>query len=197
MERKERGINQKIFLIETCEVKDPNKREYAVMGTSGNVYNVSIENKPTCTCPDYVQRQKRCKHIYFVLIRIMKVTNEDKSKYSNQELQSMFNNIPNITKNLMVNRKLKDQYESLKITNETQQKDIDDEDDCPICLEPLKSYDVVYCKLSCGKSIHKVCFSMWTKNKSPPTCVYCRNIWVTTISPANSGTTPFYVNLKK
>ena len=77
-QRKQRGITQKLFLIETLKKKDEKSREYVIMGSTGNVYNVNITNDPTCTCPDYTNHANRCKHIFFVLVRIMKVIDPDK-----------------------------------------------------------------------------------------------------------------------
>src|SRR5438105_3268942 len=103
--RKSRGKDQKIFLILTHEY-DPKvyERRYEVMGTTGNAYTVTINKSPVCTCPDHTVRHKRCKHIYFVLTRIMKVKpeQEDMSSYTDQDLNDMFANIPQITENLRV-----------------------------------------------------------------------------------------------
>ena len=42
---------------------------------------------------------------------------------------------------------------------------------CPICLETMTDTDnVIYCKYSCGKSIHKSCWNTYNKKN----CVYCR-----------------------
>ena len=48
---------------------------------------------------------------------------------------------------------------------------------CPICLDELENGDQLdYCKYSCGKSIHVVCFGMWCK-KNTPKCIYCKCNW--------------------
>jgi len=173
MDRKDRGLTQKIFLIETKEVTDDNIREYVVIGASHNVYNVVIKNTPTCTCPDYITRKKRCKHIYFVMLRIMKVNDCDKKKYCDNELQEMFKNIPTITKLLCVNNKVKDQYLQSKINDVTVKTD----DICPICLDDIQNGDEYeYCKSQCGKCVHTSCFKMWCV-KNQPICLMCRSPW--------------------
>lgn len=177
-QRKQKSKLQSIFLIETILSEENTlERKYVIMGSTGNIYNVVINNIPTCTCPDFVTRHNRCKHIYFVLNRVMKVDNEDKEIYSETELQDMFNDIPNIMKHLMVNDELKDTYDKLKSNNSVKCNKKDSDDICPICLDNLENGEELdYCKYSCGKQIHKVCYGMWIK-KHPATCVFCRAEW--------------------
>lgn len=172
-QRKQRAVTQRIFLIETIEEKDDFLREYIIMGSTGNVYNVNITNKPTCTCPDYTSRINRCKHIYFVLVRIMRVVEPDKNIYTNNDLLKMFNNIPEITNVLCVNSKAKNKYDCSKNKIVT----IKNDDLCPICLDDIQNgeeYD--YCKFQCGKCVHKLCFLMWHK-KNPAVCLVCKSPW--------------------
>jgi len=116
----------------------------------------------------------------------------------------MFNNMPKITKLLMAKKKDIKKYNEFKNEskekkkkkkkkkekekeeneeeneNVVQQKEIDKDDDCPICLEKLlNDEEIVYCKYSCGKSIHKICMNKWIKIKGP-FCVYCRGNWLAT-----------------
>jgi hypothetical protein len=197
--RKQRGATQNIFLIETIidDSNDNTERKYVVMGSTGNVYNVIIKDVPECTCPDYMTRGKRCKHIYFILIRVMKSTNEDQEEYSKDELHEMFNNIPQVMNNLIVDNKTKTTYEKLKQSNklskskpETTTIDQKNTDDlCPVCLDDLDNGDDLdYCKFSCGKPIHIVCYGMWTK-KHPMNCIFCKKSWI------QKETASQYVNL--
>lgn len=188
MSRKIRGKNQVLFLIEALDEENKYERKYNVMGSTGNVYNICIKNKPSCTCPDHLTRRVRCKHIYFVLLRIMKVKRheEDVSNYENSELLTMFKRIPKITNNLKVNKQTYDKYNILKNGDDKKdvsikQKSLDDL--CPICLDDLDNgKPIEFCKYSCGKNIHKKCFSMWNKTRSKKECVFCRKPWNVTVS---------------
>lgn len=53
------------------------------MGSTGNVYNVIIKDNPSCSCPDYTTKKKRCKHIFLILLKIMKISDKqsEESKY--------------------------------------------------------------------------------------------------------------------
>ena len=101
--RIERCYTDNIYLIESLpqEEEYPYKRIYVIMGHSGKIYNVTITNNPNCTCPDYVQRGHRCKHIYFVLMRIMNILNYSEESYSDEQLIEMFINIPPVSTELI------------------------------------------------------------------------------------------------
>jgi len=183
--RKIRGLSERIFLVLTHDFKENDLvRDYDVMGKSGNVYKVSIKKSPTCTCPDHKQRFKRCKHIYFVLTRIMKVKKEqeDYKEYSDSDLKDMFNNIPQIVGNLKADPSILSRYENMKKNNngEIKQREITDEDMCPICLGNLKDTEeeLSYCKYSCGTSIHKLCFDVYNKKRYDDIkCLFCQKCW--------------------
>ena len=189
--RIERCFTDNLYLVESIpqNSNEEKKRIYLIMGSTGNVYSVVITNKPTCTCPDFRQRKKRCKHIYFVLIRIMKVENPIIKKFTNENLDEMFNNIPLITNNLIVDKSKRDKFH--EITNNIKSNDnneknkknekviqkLNDEDICPICLDNLNNgKELDYCKYSCGLTLHKKCFQMWEK-RNKGICVFCRADW--------------------
>ena len=171
--RIERCYTDNIYLIESLppEEKYPNQRVYVIMGHSGKIYNVTISNVPNCTCPDFVHKGNRCKHIYFVLMRIMNIINYSEKYFSDEQLLDMFMNIPPVAKNLI--------YEGEKLNQEEKEvnQKFDKGDICPICLDPLENgKDLDFCRFSCGKTIHKKCFSMWEKTKGS-ICVFCRAQW--------------------
>lgn len=184
-DRKNRGKQQKIFLVMTHEYSNEIlERTYEVMGTTGNVYNVCIKTSPICTCPDYTSRHKRCKHIYFVLSRIMKVRNdqEDIEHYTDDDLRDMFECIPQITENLRIDGHKMEKFKSLKKNGngEVPMRYICEEDLCPICLDYIFECDdeITYCKYSCGNVIHKDCFEKYTEHHHEMSkCLYCHKKW--------------------
>ena len=194
--RKNKGLNQKLYLIES--IIDETKifeRTYIVMGSTGNVYNVIINNKPICTCPDYATRKNRCKHIYFILLRIMRTENEDQTEYSNVDLLNMYSNIPQIINNFIIDPIIKIKYNNIKNSDNNNNNNNNNkiilkptDDICPICLDDLENgSELDFCKNSCGKSLHKDCFMMWIKSKGA-TCIFCRANW-------NSNDDSKYINL--
>lgn len=182
-QRKERGKGKNIFLIQTHEY-DPTIRErkYDIMGTTKNVYTVTINKTPSCTCPDYKQRHNRCKHIFFVLGQIMRVSEvrEDIREYKNEELDDMFNKIPVITENLRVNAQCFQKYLCTKNQNgEIEMKNLSEDDLCPVCLgDMMDQEEITHCKYSCGSCIHKKCFEMFNSQRDVIKCLYCQKDWI-------------------
>ena len=185
--RKHRSKNQKIFLVQCHNSETAFEKKYDVMGTTGNVYTVTINNTPICTCPDFMTRHKRCKHIYFVLIKIMHIEEdmEDSKKYSNEDLTDMFNSIPEIMNNLIISDKIIDKYNNVKDTDNKKSITVEQRainDLCPICLDDLDNgSEIDYCKFSCGNNVHKDCMNMWLKIKKN-LCVFCKKPWNNTVS---------------
>ena len=186
--RKTRGKHQNIFLIECIKPTKDYVRDYVIMGSTGNVYNVKIKDYPECTCPDYVSRHRKCKHIYFVLIRVMQVNKideylEDEDFYDKKTLKKMFKNIPDVANNLQIDDSKKEMYNKMKNNNNDNNNDChsikkDTDDLCPICLDDLENGEELdYCKYSCGKYIHKYCFAMMCK-KREANCPFCRSPWI-------------------
>lgn len=69
-DRLDRAISQPMFLIDrerkmnssgTHEIE-----KFDMAGTTGNVYEVTIDKKPKCTCMDATIRGNQCKHIIYV-----------------------------------------------------------------------------------------------------------------------------------
>lgn len=65
-----RALRHRILLLHR-----PNAGTFHVLGATCNVYTVTLTATPTCTCPD---RKKPCKHILFVLIRVLGLPLDDK-----------------------------------------------------------------------------------------------------------------------
>lgn len=176
-ERKTRGQTQNIYLLDITIDEPDNARLFDVMGASGRSYVVKICNRPECSCPDFTNRRKRCKHIYFVLIKIMGVNKEqeDQSTFTNVQLKEMYENMSDVMKKIREGIKIGNNKNNSKINNIVEMRSTDDI--CPICLDDLTNgSELDYCKYSCGKCVHIECFSMWVKKKDA-ICVFCSKNW--------------------
>lgn len=58
---------------------------FQVLGSVGNVYTVNICNVPTCSCPD---KNATCKHILFVMLKILRIPEENNLWYQQALLDS-------------------------------------------------------------------------------------------------------------
>lgn len=189
--RKLRGKVQKLYLIERKAPTEKYVRIFTIMGSTGNLYDVTITQTPKCTCPDFVTRHNRCKHIYFILIRIMGIAQDktDEKEFTKRKLTMMFSKNTVVDKDVIADTNIQNKYDKLKKNNGSlvELKTLDDL--CPVCLDDLNNGDaVIYCKHSCGKPIHEDCFAMWTRIK-PKNCLSCNANWDKQKDSA-------YVNLK-
>jgi hypothetical protein len=184
--RLERAFVQRIYLM---RMTHPTEREFdfMVMGASGLPYNIKIRQGSfiSCSCPDHEKNHKLCKHLLFVLIRVLKESRTNvRNSYFAQGLfvttSSTFEKCLHYS-NSIDNIEVSSIDSSLNgldgLDGLVSQRETTDES-CPICFEDFtNSEDLVYCKTSCGKSVHTDCFVKWAKVRTA-TCVYCRSKWV-------------------
>lgn len=172
------ALVQKLYYIEEVVISN-NKKEYKIMGSTGNVYTVTISKKSECTCPDYKMRRIRCKHICFVLVRILKVNDKYLllKSFTPDNLVDIFSKA-SIDRSFVIPDESKKKYDELinkPVVDNDNRKENDDM--CPICLDDIVDLNLAYyCKKSCGKNVHIECFDMWAKNKGR-VCVFCNTLW--------------------
>jgi hypothetical protein len=72
--RIQRASSQRLFLIRQEKLGEVQGlcRQYAVLGSTGNVYTVDIGRVPQCSCPDCLGGNL-CKHILFVMLKVLRV----------------------------------------------------------------------------------------------------------------------------
>lgn len=174
------------------------EREFIILGTTGNVYTVKISTFPQCDCKENKKGKasSNCKHILFVFLRVLGVSPTDHCLYQrallNSELSNIFSsathNAPPV-QSVLASAAATEKY--LELTGSKKKKQVKQrpiEGDCPICFEKMKPTDkLVYCKYSCGNSIHTDCFKKWHQTKQEAAteevkCIYCRARWDYSIS---------------
>ncbi|CEO95721.1 hypothetical protein PBRA_004434, partial [Plasmodiophora brassicae] len=203
--RIERTLTQRMFLI-ARERKPDNalSESFSVLGSIGNVYTVTIDATPTCTCPDAL-KGNLCKHILFVKLKVLRIDPSSELIYAKQltddELRFAFSNAcpdPSAVASRHVRKKFK-AVMSGTVEDEPRGRRLPTNDDCcPICYECMSTNeDLVYCPSGCHRPIHALCFGQWRSacinRGNPVTCVYCRTGWASA-RPANVGPEG-YVNL--
>ena len=159
--------------------------DFLVMGASGKPYQVGMGEKSVmyCSCPDHTENHKLCKHLLFTLIRVLRIEKED--VYKSYFLKKSFICTPNTImkcEQFIKSQQCKDLIGKYDHQGNVKQREIEEDDDCPICFEVLDNTKetVIYCKSTCGKSIHQSCFMKWGNwaHQKGPTCVYCKSEWV-------------------
>eukprot|EP00934_Nitzschia_sp_Nitz4_P008735 Nitzschia sp. Nitz4//scaffold87_size112219//107484//108674//NITZ4_004093-RA/size112219-processed-gene-0.119-mRNA-1//1//CDS//3329559426//8725//frame0 len=204
-ERIGRALHQRLFLIEasppsTCPKNGGPSITLSVLGSTGNVYDVSIQKVPKCSCPD-AARGNLCKHLLFVMLKVVGLPADHslvyQSAYITQELEEIHSmlqeRLQRLGRDVMAKEEVQQVYADRKkgiVASSSSQSEEEDsqgvrrkeveEEDCPICFDLLGSNLslLTYCRGTCGTNFHKGCIQMWTKqSRQHPTCPACRQPW--------------------
>lgn len=153
MTRMKKALSEPIeFEIKECQVDSDN---FDVCGSTGNSYIVSIkrQSKSQCSCMDFQNRGKICKHIIAILM---------KHYMLNIHQIIEFGKNPDLGLDDVPSRS-----SSGGDTNE----------DCPICFQKLQHIEWL-CE-QCGKTFHYSCISDWfsilQRQRMEPSCPMCRH----------------------
>lgn len=214
--RVQRAKKQRLYLLAVTNNSE-GFPSFAVLGSTGNVYTVWFQSgSPKCNCVDHrvrweeivvsfsfflssLYRRTLCKHIIFVLLRILKVPEKQIEKLSagslcESELQRFLTNVTvPVEERYIAPRNTLEDFKSivgdldgaLSSENRSPVPRREGNTECPICFEDFSTEDVtepiLYCKWGCGNAVHKDCFDKWSASKveagQEVTCVYCRTLW--------------------
>ena len=141
-----------------------------IVGSTGNIYKVTIGQIPTCTCPDH-RKGNECKHKVYAMHTVLKAPEHlvYQLAYLSSELREIFSGAPPIAS-------------SSPSSNDTDGNRKPIEGDCPICFQEMVAEDdLTWCKAACGNNAHSECWNQWAAIKrgsgATVTCVYCRTPW--------------------
>jgi hypothetical protein len=193
-------------------------RKFTILGSTGNVYDVLIHRFPSCNCPDF-GRSHLCKHILFVLLKVLHVPLDSNLLYQRALLQSELKEIfcglqTNDLGRVLAKQEVIRAYNNKASGNKSSSSNEVEEDkdtirepegECAICFEPMigassaikgnvESLDS--CR-TCHNFLHTDCLKQWLKQSN--SCVYCRSQWSDKSSSSSvsrsGGVMEGYVNL--
>ena len=170
-DRIEKALKQRMYLINASMISE-NNWKFIVEGSTGIHYDVLINNKLSCSCKDFTTRHLICKHIYFIIVRVLK--NSDLIELVNGQGPNIciFSLKLNLNENFnkILNPRFKNNKETFNV--------MDIMDVCSICYENYVKEDVlVKCGL-CNNYFHDECISRWLKSATKCTCPLCREMWI-------------------
>ena len=71
-------MSEQLYLVERRDRSEASasgraalRLEFAVLGSTGNVYTVTLCRLPSCTCVDHLERKSVCKHLLFVYHKVV------------------------------------------------------------------------------------------------------------------------------
>jgi len=151
--RIERALNQPMTYVKK---KDTGKTlHFLVTGSLGNLYNVSIGEETSCSCPDFSNNKNRCKHQILCLLNEFNV---------------------GINNDILHDGRLSFQLSELVESN----SQCIEGDDCPICFDEINIKDRSWNCKQCLKSFHKFCIDRWLSlsmiSNRYSTCPMCRSL---------------------
>ena len=173
-----RALSQRMYLVN----RSPDL--FIVSGSTGKHYHVTIQRRPrrnvtliSCTCPDHEYRGNICKHIIFILIRVLHLPPGDRliqildiesdhlehliAEYGAPDIRTVDVD-DSSTKTIFV-----DQNPVIAIQKAIQGS-------CPICFEKMHDTDRIWwCQRRCGNNVHWDCWVKWCEYGND-TCIYCR-----------------------
>ena len=215
-QRIDRAKTQRMYLVKCGDIQEDLRCEFVVLGSTGNVYTVAIQKIPSCTCPDYA-KGNLCKHILFVLLKVMSLDPNSPLIYQaawiESELRAMFGqmlirfrNVSGAYNNVMANEAVRATFAKLEKGDDVEDDDDNkdgshaerkamEEDDCPICYDPMvKTEATTYCRARCGANFHQECIRGWLRQQGQKaTCPMCREPWEVKSVASPEG----YTNLGK
>ena len=170
--RLERALKQRMYLLGSEKISE-NNWSFQVEGFTGNNYNVLFKKSGLkCTCPDSKKPHNICKHVYFIMVRILKERVELLQRNTN--VFETFNDIDEKFSKILDNR-IKDPLKS----QESQEHFNILGKSCAICYEgyeDLEQGSEVLTKCpKCSNVFHLECMTIWLRRGS--TCPLCRNPW--------------------
>ena len=145
--------NLKFIGISTYKIKH-NKNKY-VFGIKDGIITFTLNIKDfkcsLCKKPQQCSLVK-CKHIYYILIKILKLTPKE----------LMFVGINNNIENIIIHKKIEIKNEDLE---------------CPICIDNVFQYNIpnwkrIHC-LNCGKFYHRNCCLKLVNKTKGWNCINC------------------------
>ncbi|KAI9057869.1 hypothetical protein FKP32DRAFT_1597826 [Trametes sanguinea] len=190
IERVRRVMEQRFFMVDRRREGNELREEFSVLGSTGNVYTVVIDKKPSCNCPDAL-KGNHCKHILFVFLKVLQVSQKSGYWYQKalltSELEDIFANAPR-TPAAIAHDRIRNAYaqatgKAIASTSQTSTKKRlpEEDDDCPVCYEKMHGVAeslLTFCE-KCGNGLHLECFRNWAKMANGGvTCVFCRAKWI-------------------
>ncbi|XP_010313451.2 uncharacterized protein [Solanum lycopersicum] len=156
---------------------------FYVLGATCNVYTVTISTTPSCSCPD---RTTPCKHILFVLIRVLGVSIDDTCLYRRRlrprHLQRLLN-LP-ISTEVLATSEVREMFHQLFSQQPKRSSPViikvENGTTCPVCLEEMNEEEKIAACVTCRNPIHEECLMAWKRSnnrRKSISCVLCRARW--------------------
>jgi hypothetical protein len=91
-----RALSDRLMLIDRKRNGSQLSETFKIRGSTGTVYTIVIDKKPRCDCPDATGSDDICKHVIYIFLKVLGLSQSDPRWYQqhllNSELEEIFNN---------------------------------------------------------------------------------------------------------
>ncbi|CAK9048803.1 unnamed protein product [Durusdinium trenchii] len=182
-ERIDRAFAHRLYFL--ARQTDGDGEKLDVLGSTGNVYHVELRpSGNACSCLDFAKGGGVCKHLLFVMLRVLKLPREDHRVYQTgltpSELQPLLTLFR--TGSFQVGGEVQADATVMRGYQQAQggregcaRQPLPA--DCPICFEEIvEGKGVDFCRV-CGHNVHCDCQQRWASAGKSDTCPLCRSPW--------------------
>lgn len=166
--RFERGIQQNLFVFnfDTSQTHE-NILKFEIYGTSQNIYDVLFDHvQVSCTCMDFKTRNLYCKHIYFIIGKIGKLTLG--------QIEEIMENSTDVRTRNQKQKKLTSILHRIvnALQNSIKQFKNGNGETCCVCIDEMYPKEQCMECDNCKNKFHKICLLSWLNGKRG--CPLCR-----------------------
>lgn len=177
-----RAMNEAMYLVSAHKAQT--NWLFFVMGSRGQVYKlVFTQRRIVCACPDFNSHDSHCKHIYFIVFRVLKVTRDSWNGAWTPALSEALEGVMQMRTEAKRKRKRLAEEESQNKKSKTSHRAIAHpkvEARCIICFLDLANagHPAWTCSI-CERAVaHESCANTWfirssMKQKTNPRCPNC------------------------
>lgn len=211
-ERIDRAFAHRLYLLAQGDVEEGQEGVWVdVLGSTGNVYRVTLSGEGSdCKCPDFAKSTGVCKHILFVMLRVLRLDRTDQRVWQTSltlsELRPLLTRFREGTRlgSVSASDAVMRGYQEAYSQGESEcpsQRPLPAE--CPICFDEIASPQgqadvcaVATCRC-CAHHFHVDCQRRWAESsRGDNKCPLCRNPWQRPVaSSPHSKDTSTVVNL--
>jgi Ring finger domain len=153
----------------------------------------------------YIKRNDICKHLIFVLVKVIGLSTNDPLSFQKAYLPSEVHHLLQLARerrvggSVLANRQVQEQFAKVVVqsvsgeqndnnSNEhiddeyhhgvVQRRSLEQDSDCPICFDEMTDLsETTYCRAQCGFNFHSKCIRLW-----------CQRTTTTTTTATSTGT---------
>jgi len=163
-ERIDRAKEHRLLLL-SLKVVERGEIAAAVVGHTGNVYDVRIGSRVLCTCLDFVKARSACKHLLFLFLRVFQLPDDDPRLWQRalvqrelSDLRSRLEKVPEVAAEVQAPQHVVNACENMG-KPEVLRHPVGQP--CPVCFDAVTSLASSCCCAGCGRNLHAECLEQW------------------------------------